>query len=155
MPGKAITIDTGGFTLSRTYALSTTTGVLTLTGPYTSGAYTFNGAIVGSNSGPAGTTAGRIGVYLDQQAAMINNGTITGGAGGGVGGAGGDGFALFNSATLTNNGTLSGGNSSVATGGVVLLSQEAPYLPTTAPSRAATAKQVVARVLISARPFCR
>ena len=110
-PGKPITIDTGAFTLSRTYANSTTTGVLTLTGPYPSGAYTFNGAILGSDAGAGGNGTGRIGIYMTAQAVAINYGTITGGAGGGLGGAGGSGVVLTNTSTLTNYGTITGGSS--------------------------------------------
>ena len=108
-PGKPITIDTGGFTLSRTYINTTTSGVLTFTGPYPSGAYTFNGTILGSNAG-AGVGTGRVGIYMTQ-AAAINMGNITGGAGGGTGGAGGTGVSLTNTATLTNYGTVTGGSS--------------------------------------------
>ena len=117
-PGKPITIDTGGFTLSRTYANTTTSGVITLTGPYASGAYTFNGTILGSDAG-AGAGTGRVGIYITQ-ASAINMGNITGGAGGGAGGPGGTGVSLTNTSTLTNYGTITGGSSAniVNSGGV-------------------------------------
>jgi len=127
-PGKPITIDTGGFTLSRTYANTTTSGVITLTGPYPSGAYTFNGAILGSDAG-AGVGTGRVGIYMSQ-AAAINMGSITGGTGGGAGGAGGTGVSLTNTATLTNYGTITGGSSpnTVAGGGTGVFVQRGSTL---------------------------
>jgi autotransporter-associated beta strand protein len=116
-PAKPITIDTGGFTLSGTYINTATAGALNLSGPYTTGAYTFKGTVQGGTSGAGGTTVGQIAIYMNTQASVINNGSLVGGVGGGLGGDGGDAVYMFSTGKLSNYGTIIGGNAPVRNGG--------------------------------------
>ena len=119
-PAKPITVDAQGFTLSGTYNAATLTsrGAASLTGPFPAGAQvTFSGALVGGSPGPAGTTSGQAGLWLNQPLTVTNNGTIIGGAGGGAGGGGGFGVKVGTNVSLTNNGVIQGGDSAIGSSG--------------------------------------
>jgi autotransporter-associated beta strand protein len=91
-PTKPMTIDTQGFT-STPLNINGLGGQVTLQG-------TFQGA--------AGTP-GRTGLIVGNQASVINNGSVTGGTGGG--GTNQGAGASLSAATLVNNGTIRGGGS--------------------------------------------
>ena len=119
-PAKPITIDAQGFTLSGTYNAATLTnrGAASLTGPFPAGSkITFSGALVAGSAGPAGTTGGQAGLWLNQPMTVTNNGTIIGGAGGGAGGNGGLGVKVGTNVSLTNNGVIQGGDSAIGSFG--------------------------------------
>ncbi|CAB3765287.1 autotransporter outer membrane beta-barrel domain-containing protein [Paraburkholderia solisilvae] len=131
LPGttKAITIDTGSFTLTGATSWS---GTLTIDGNLagvngagsTGGAGSQlngttvpttvinNGAITAGSAG-AGQTGG-LGVFMTD-ATLTNNGTISGGSSSSTG-VGGIGAEIQRGATLTNNGTIQGGNTNGGTG---------------------------------------
>ncbi|MGE7472611.1 autotransporter outer membrane beta-barrel domain-containing protein [Bosea sp. NPDC003192] len=109
-PGKSVTIDTQGFTLTGLPAASTT-----FNGSFSSGTLTIDGTLVGGNAAGAGsglvinsgiTTVG------STTGQVVNNGSITGGAGA----SGGLGVSLINVVTFVNNGTISGGTGTGAGG---------------------------------------
>ncbi|MDR6635497.1 hypothetical protein J2X72_004311 [Phyllobacterium sp. 1468] len=109
-PAKPITIDAQGFTLSGIYNAATvgSRGAVHLSGPFPSGSQiTFSGVLVAGSAGPAGTTSGQTGIWLNQSAAAVNNGSVTGGAGG----SGETGVRIFSNSSLTNNGVIQGGDS--------------------------------------------
>lgn len=96
-PSKPITIDTQGFTLTGV-TFATTNGQT----------FTFSGTIVGS------TAQRGLGVTSSTPSSVINNGSITGGANGGVFTSVG---ANITATTLVNNGTIAGGSHTGAGGG--------------------------------------
>jgi fibronectin-binding autotransporter adhesin len=117
-PTVPITINTGAFTLTGSAMTVNTDGRLQFanTGGNT---VTLNGNYVGGTSGPTGNVQGGTALFLADNAThsvVLNNGTFTGGNGGGLGGGGGFGAEIHNT-DLTNNGTLQGGASVVAGGG--------------------------------------
>jgi len=102
-PGKSVTIDTQGFTLTGLPAASTT-----FNGVFSSGTLTIDGTLVGGAA--AGASAGLVinsGITTVGSATgqVVNHGSITGGAGV----SGGLGVSLINVVTFINNGTVSGG----------------------------------------------
>jgi fibronectin-binding autotransporter adhesin len=111
---KPITIDTQGFVLSGTDNAAGAGSPISLSG--LGGTRTIEGTLVGGDAGAAPVSAaGGFGLGLNFQASVVNNGSITGGTGGGTGGSG---ASLLNRATLTNNGTISGGAGVGGGGGV-------------------------------------
>jgi outer membrane autotransporter protein len=98
-PGKPITIDTGSFTLTGLSTFSTTNG----------NTVTLSGNFLGTDA--AGASEGADGFWISNFVTVsnvVNNGTLTGGAGGPGGGSGGEGALLANT-VFDNNGTMAGG----------------------------------------------
>jgi outer membrane autotransporter protein len=132
---KAVTINTGSFTLSGNMTtsapftfLGTFTAPLTFIGTLVGGVSPSSGGALeglrlsgatamvindGSITGGDGSTIAGAGVTL-RDGSFVNNGTVSGGTAK-VAGAGGNGITVSGAITLTNNGTIQGGNS---TGGV-------------------------------------
>ena len=106
-PTKPLTIDTQGFTLT---GPGQGNGITFVAG---GGTLTINGTLYGGNGtnvvGTASNGGGGLGVNRGPTT-LINNGTITGGAGGGAtsGNSGGVGVAQ-GAGTFVNNGTVTGG----------------------------------------------
>ncbi|MHC2215503.1 outer membrane autotransporter protein [Rhizobium leguminosarum] len=109
-PGKPITIDTQGFTLSGSVDPSGDGLAPLFQGG--SGSFTLVGNVVGGEGSFPLQGEGGSGVRLEQSASVINNGTITGGFG--PDNDGGDGVFIDVSAapgvTFINNGTVRGGD---------------------------------------------
>jgi len=115
-PTRAVTLNTNGFVLSGA-AGSGDVSILT-GGPQ----LTLQGTLVGGTSGPSGSVEGGDGLAKTNASGpsnIINQGALTGGAGGGLGGSGGMG-ANLSATTLTNelSGTIRGGASTTSTGGI-------------------------------------
>ncbi|WP_245488152.1 autotransporter family protein [Rhizobium ruizarguesonis] len=109
-PGKPITIDTQGFSLSG--SVDPSGDGLTPLFQGGSGSFTLVGNVVGGEGSFPLQGEGGSGVRLEQSASVINNGTITGGFG--PDNDGGDGVFIDVSAapgvTFINNGTVRGGD---------------------------------------------
>ncbi|RVA24790.1 hypothetical protein EN935_25480, partial [Mesorhizobium sp. M7D.F.Ca.US.004.03.1.1] len=120
---KPITIDTQSFTLKGVDNSAGAGGRITFAGP--GSIETLAGTFSGGNAGASVNVNGAIGVLINTQASVINNGSITGGTGGGIGGTGGVGVVVQNQSTLINNGTISGGNAADGSigGGVQVVTQ--------------------------------
>ncbi|WP_246642746.1 autotransporter family protein [Rhizobium laguerreae] len=109
-PGKPITIDTQGFTLSGSVDPSGDGLAPLFQGG--SGSFTLVGNVVGGEGSFPLQGEGGSGIKLEQSASVINNGTIEGGFG--PDNDGGDGVFIDVSAapgvTFVNNGTVRGGD---------------------------------------------
>jgi fibronectin-binding autotransporter adhesin len=123
--GKNITIDTAGFTLSGHDVAAGDTPPGSIGFPAGTGSVTIIGNLIGGNAA-SDPNAARGGTGLAGEGISItNNGSITGGAGGGHptngnAGAGGTGVDLKNG-TLINNNVIKGGlNGDSVTGGPML-----------------------------------
>jgi fibronectin-binding autotransporter adhesin len=107
-PTKPLTIDTQGFTLGGTNNPSGAGNPINISGA--GATTTFIGVFAGGNASPAVNAVGGTGLIMSSGALAINNGSITGGIGGGAGGADGNGTQLNAASTLINNGTITGGS---------------------------------------------
>ncbi|MBY5751500.1 autotransporter outer membrane beta-barrel domain-containing protein [Rhizobium leguminosarum] len=109
-PGKPITLDTQGFTLSGSVDPSGDGLAPLFQGG--SGSFTLMGNVVGGEGSFPLQGEGGSGIKLEQSASVINNGTIEGGFG--PDNDGGDGVFIDVSAapgvTFVNNGTVRGGD---------------------------------------------
>ena len=113
---KAITIDTNGFTITGTYANSTS--ALGFSGAGVNAVLAGTGAVVGGSVPGATTTQGQTGLSLNTDATVTNRTSVTGGTGGTVTtSTGGLGAQLMNRSTLINEGTITGGSGTASAGG--------------------------------------
>lgn len=103
-PVKPLTVDTQGFSLTGAVANGS------IRFPSGSATITIAGNFIGGQGGAVTSTTGGAGLSFNTviPSSAVNNGHITGGAGGSSGGAGGAGMQLVDT-TFVNNGTLTGG----------------------------------------------
>lgn len=114
-PNNALTIDTQGFTLSgidNTAPLGDGGDILFSSG--TGGTVTLSGTFVGGDAGPTSGNGGGSALNMNSgtlASSIINNGTLTGGAGGQSkpGGV----AVTMNVTTFVNNGTITGGGNTL------------------------------------------
>ncbi|TIR17842.1 MAG: autotransporter outer membrane beta-barrel domain-containing protein [Mesorhizobium sp.] len=108
-PGKPITIDTQGFTLSGT--LNGAGGAISFSQTGSPDQVIFSGTLIGADGGSASSQGG----ITANRTIFINSGSITGGNGNA--GSGGAGVRVSTQSSVTNSGIIQGGNSATTSGG--------------------------------------